>query len=965
MPEYAALDLETTGLDPARDRVIEVGAVAFTSDRVTATMERLVDPGRSVPETVLRLTGIKPEELHGAASAESALRELAEFVRGRQPVGHGARLDIDFLTAAGLWDESWEVLDTLDVARILLPTAASHSLPLLATEMGFAQPRPHRALDDADATRQLLLRLREEAAALDDGLKESILALVAPYGWSIARFFADALTAPNPVPVPVLAERAQAPHKRSAAADQPPDDPGQLAALLGPDGPLAGTLPGYEHREPQLQMLLAVAQIQGRGGALIVEAGTGTGKSLAYLVPSIARAVRYSERVVVSTNTHTLQEQLMAKDLPAMREWLPWDFKACLLKGRSNYVSLRRWRRYLAEPCRDAGELSFKLKVLVWLHGTESGDRSELRLHGKEEVLWTRIASDPLDCVGVHCTSEDCYVHRARAEAEAADIVVINHALLLADAEIGGGLLPLFDHLVIDEAHHLEEAATAGLRQEVDGPGLVALLERLATPDASAHQGRADTQLAGLLGELQRHPHLGASNEALAAATPQSVSARDRVRDLFDTVAGWARARVGDTEGRDESLRFTAQLRDETDWPAMRLAGENAASALAALGASLRRAVANAREWLGGAEPDQGIRELEMIRGRLEVAGLLIEEALVSPDPNRVYWFTLIARSENVVLRAAPINVGSLLRERVYAERRSTIFTSATLAVGGSFDYVRSRIGLGEGVEELILPSPFDFLHQALVCLPADIPTPEHEGFDTYVEEIIADVARRVGGRTLVLFTSHRQLRDVHAALKNRVDLDDVFILGQGIDGQRRQLLRTFEEAERPLLLGTSSFWEGIDVPGERLSCVIVVRLPFPVPTEPVYAARAERVRDPFTQLALPQAALRLKQGFGRLIRRSSDRGAVVILDSRILGRDYGKAFLDVLPPASRFVGPAAEIGKRVGDWLASSPRGEVPPGSRGEPRGGGDALASPPRGEVAPGSRSEPHWGGETHASS
>src|SRR5712692_1963732 len=244
VPEYAALDLETTGLDPARDRVIEVGAVAFTPDRITTTLERLVDPGRAVPDTVLRLTGIKQEELRGAASAESALSELSTFLRGRQPVGHGARLDVDFLTAAGLWDPSQEILDTLDVARILLPSAASHSLPLLATEMGFTQPRPHRALDDADATRQLLLRLREEAAALDDGLKESILALVAPYGWSIARFFADALTAPNPVPVPVLAERAQALRKRSAAADQPPDDPGQLAALLGPDGPLAGTLPG-------------------------------------------------------------------------------------------------------------------------------------------------------------------------------------------------------------------------------------------------------------------------------------------------------------------------------------------------------------------------------------------------------------------------------------------------------------------------------------------------------------------------------------------------------------------------------------------------------------------------------------------------------------------------------------------------------------------------------------------------
>jgi predicted DnaQ family exonuclease/DinG family helicase len=906
VPEYAALDLETTGLDPARDRVIEVGAVAFTPEGVTTTLERLVDPGRAVPDTVLRLTGIKPEELRGAASPESALSELADFLRGRQPVGHGARLDVDFLSAAGLWDPAAEILDTLDVARILLPSAASHSLPLLATEMGFNQPRPHRALDDADATRQLLLRLREEAGVLDETLKESMLALVAPYDWSIARFFAEALTAPNPDPGRASTDVVDS--FRGKAGETPPEDPALVAALLGPEGPLAGVMPGYEHREPQVQMLLAVAQIQARGGTLVVEAGTGTGKSLAYLVPSIARAVRYGERVVVSTNTHTLQEQLMVKDLPGLREWLPWDFKACLLKGRSNYVSLRRWRRFLAEPCKDADELKFKLKVLLWLHTTSSGDRSELRLHGREEVLWANIASDPLDCVGIHCTKQDCYVHRARAEAEASNLVVINHALLLADAEVGGGLLPDFDHLVVDEAHHLDDAATRGLRQEVDGPGVLALLERLASATAEKSQG--------LLGELRRQPHLGASDDAFARAIPMSLAAGERVRILFDLATPWVGAKLSETERRDDSVRLTPALREGEAWPSMSVAAENAVTALAALDVELRRAVAGVRDWLGGSEPDQGIRELEIIRGRLEASARVVDEAMLTPDPNRVYWFTLVARTENLVLRAAPINVGSLLRDRVYADRRSTVFTSATLAVGGTFDYFRSRVGLGPEVEELILPSPFDFLNQALVCLPADFPSPEHETFDQQVEEVIASVARRVGGRTLVLFTSHRQLRDVHTALKHRVDLDEVLILGQGIDGQRRQVLKSFEEAERPLLLGTASFWEGIDVPGERLSCVIMVRLPFPVPTEPVYAARAEQVRDGFAQLALPQAALRLKQGFGRLIRRSSDRGAVVILDNRILGRDYGKAFLDVLPPASRFVGPAAEIAARVGEWL-------------------------------------------------
>ncbi len=908
MPEYAALDLETTGLDPARDRVIEIGAVAFNEEVVTSTLEELVDPGRAVPDTVLRLTGIKQEDLRGAASPELALRRLAEFLRGRQPVGHGARLDVSFLEAAGLWEPGREVLDTLDVARILLPAAGSHSLPLLSTEMGFNQPRPHRALDDADATRQLLLRLREEAIALDEGLKESLLALVAPYPWPVARFFADALTAANPNPEPPASVTTAMP-SRGKAQQAPPDDPFSVAALLGPEGPLAGALPGYEHRESQMQMLLAVAQIQARGGTLVVEAGTGTGKSLAYLVPSIARAVRHRERVVVSTNTVTLQEQLMGKDLPALREWLPWDFKACLLKGRSNYVSLRRWRRYLAEPCADAEELMFKLKVLIWLHTTESGDRSELRLHGREEVLWNKVASDPMDCVGVHCTKEDCYVHRARAEAETADLVVVNHSLLLADAEVGGGLLPEFEHLVVDEAHHLEEAATRGLRQEVDGPGLIALVERLARADEA---GRPH----GLLDELRRQPHLGASDDAFAGAVRSAGSAALHASELFAVAGELVAATLGESERREESVRITPELRTTSAWSGVAFAAENAVTSLTALDTSLRRGVAGVREWLGGDEPDPGIRELEMIRGRIEAAITVLDEALVRPDPNRVYWFSVIAKTESLVLRAAPIHVGGLLRERVYAERRSTVFTSATLAVGGSFDYFKSRVGLGEEVEELILGSPFDFYDQALVCLPTDMPLPEHEAFDAAVEDIVAAVAGRVGGRTLVLFTSHRQLRDVHTALKHRVDLDEVLILGQGIDGQRRQLLKSFEDAERPLLLGTSSFWEGIDVPGERLSCVIIVRLPFPVPSEPIFAARAEQLRDPFLQLALPQAALRLKQGFGRLIRRSTDRGAVVILDNRVLGRDYGKAFLEILPPASRFIGPAARIAERVGTWL-------------------------------------------------
>ncbi len=918
VPEYAALDLETTGLDPRGDRVIEVGAVAFSESAVHDSLDRLVDPGRSVPEQVLRLTGINPAELAGAASQEVALLELSAFIRGRQPVGHGAALEVDFLAAAGLWEPGAEIIDTLHIARIVLPNSASHSLPALALELGLAQPRPHRALDDADATRQLFLRLREVAAGLDENLKQSMLALVAPYTWAIARFFAEALTASSP-PTPARSRTPRHLPRPVQRAQVESWDPARLAALLGPDGPLAATAPDYEHRDAQQQMLLACAQIMERGGRLVVEAGTGTGKSLAYLIPAIARAVTRGERVIVSTATHTLQEQLMTKDLPFLREWLPWEFEACLLKGRSNYLSLRRWRRYLVELCTDSEELRFKLKILVWLNETESGDRSEVRLQGREEVFWLRIASDPLDCVGVFCTAEDCFVHRARAEAERADVVVVNHALLLADTTSGGAVLPPFEHLVIDEAHHLEDAATQGLRREVDGPGLLALLDRLASDQKATgqHVSRKEGRPGGLLGELSVQPRLGAEADP-GTAIPAALSARRLVAACFRVAADFAQRSLPDVERRDETLRITTQVRQQAGWSDLAATAADAVTALAALDVHLRRALASTRDWLAGAEPDQAQRELEIIRARLAAAGKLLQETFGTADPNSVYWLVLLARTSTLLVRSAPINVGDLLREDVFAPRSSVVFTSASLAVGDSFDYFRQRVGLDREPEMLRLESPFDYLRQALVCLPSGLPDPGSDAFQDAVTEVLADIARRIGGRTLALFTSHHQLRETYWALKQRQDLDDILILGQGLDGQRRQALKAFLEADRALLMGTASFWEGIDVPGDRLSCVVMVRLPFPVPSEPVFAARSEQVRDSFGGYALPLAALRLKQGFGRLIRRSSDRGAVVILDNRISSRDYGKRFLEVLPRAAMFTGDVARVGERIEAWLSS-----------------------------------------------
>ncbi|MFZ0218430.1 MAG: helicase C-terminal domain-containing protein, partial [Candidatus Dormiibacterota bacterium] len=313
---------------------------------------------------------------------------------------------------------------------------------------------------------------------------------------------------------------------------------------------------------------------------------------------------------------------------------------------------------------------------------------------------------------------------------------------------------------------------------------------------------------------------------------------------------------------------------------------------------------------------DQELREIEMTRGDVAEAAQLLHDAFSRPDDNAVYWIQQSARADWPSVRSAPLSVASLLHDQVFAELQSVVLTSASLALAGDFTFFRARTGIGDDAETMVVDSPFDYLRQALLCLPVDVPTPDDERFEILLPAVVADIARRVPGGTLALFTSHQQLRSVHEALHHRSDLDDVRILGQGIDGPRRQVLQAFSSSRRALLLGTASFWEGIDLPGDQLSCVVVVRLPFPVPSEPVYAARAERLRDPFRMLALPQATLRLKQGFGRLIRRRDDRGAVVILDARVVRRDYGRAFLEALPGATRFSGPVREVGPQIEDWL-------------------------------------------------
>jgi DNA polymerase-3 subunit epsilon/ATP-dependent DNA helicase DinG len=889
--DFVAFDLETTGLSPRTDRIIEIGAVRFDfAMRRIGELEIIVDPGMAIPLAVQRLVGLTQPDVDGAPSPVEGVAQLADFCHGAELIAHGAGFDITF--CSGLVPEAFSrrrVLDTLELARILLPTADSHSLPLLSAALGLVHSRPHRALSDASATHLLMVRLREAAEALPAHVLAQMRRIAAEAGDELALFFSAVVRGEGDPQRRTWAGAQRAAPQPPPVPGPPPADLAATAAeLLGPRGPLAGT-EGYELRDAQLSMTTAVAQAIQRRRRLIVEAGTGVGKSLAYLLP-LALHARGGRRVVVATRTVTLQEQLMDRELPIVERILGERVPAALLKGRNHQLSLRRWQRFLRAPDHgphgpDVDRIRFKLKILAWLAETETGDRSELHLTGGDEVLWRHVESDGGDCLGAACANwqdHRCFMVAARRTAEAASIVVTNHALLLADAASGGQALGEYDVLVVDEAHHLEETATDQLGITVRAADVLLVIDRLGP--------------AG--GELGQ-----------SLATAREASTR-----LFGDVKG----RIGEVLGADHSgnatVGLTPELRGERGQGVLVRSAQHAIASWRAAAALLREP-----EHAGSLQvdllpqPEREDEERMLAAAALEELAMAVAGVVLQPREDHVAWLAL--RAEQGELHEAPVSVADQLRESVFSRADTVIATSATLAVAGDFGFSTSRLGL-DGADELLLSSPYDFLEQALCLLPSDVPPYDDPDHDRAVAQLVGDTAERLGGSTLALFTGYGPLRRVHALLAQRLEASGIALLGQGLDGTRRQILASFLANRRTVLLGTSSFWEGIDVPGDALRCVVIAKLPFAVPTDPLVRARTERLSDPFAQYVLPQAVLRLRQGFGRLIRRGGDRGAVVLCDERLRTREYGDRFLAALPPAAVATLPVAEIGEAVADFV-------------------------------------------------
>lgn len=627
-----------------------------------------------------------------------------------------------------------------------------------------------------------------------------------------------------------------------------------VAEVFSADGPLARGVEGFEPRPGQLRMADAVARTFENGGKLMTEAGTGTGKTLAYLVP----AVLAGRRVLISTGTRTLQDQIFYKDLPALAQALGRDIKAAYMKGRSNYLCLHRFERLReAEAALPDEEKRWLRMIGEWAEETPTGDRAEIEDLPDDFTLWSDMTATGDQCLGRECPRHaDCFVTRMRERAADSDVVIVNHHLLCADAAVRQGpygeVIPECDVLVIDEAHQLEDVVTqhfgvalTGHRvDELERDTIEALVSIPADEGSRAIQTRHAIEAVALAG-----------------------------RRLFDA----ARMLMREQSESGDRMTLTPSL----------------AERLLEQGLAFQSATETAETLIRANDPLP--EDLASIAVRLSAARADIAVLLGADDPRFVHY--LEARGRSVSLRASPIEVADLVRDTVIGTRSAVVMTSATLTVAGEFDYMLGRLGIPEA-KTLRLPSEFDFAKQAVLYLPDDMPDPRSPEFNRAAAWQVSEIIDRTQGRAFVLFTSYSAMRDVHSIVSATTKWPTLL---QG-SAPRSALLRDFRATPNAVLFATSSFWQGVDVVGETLSCVIIDRLPFASPGDPLVKARIESINrrggNAFQEYQIPLATLTLLQGLGRLIRTKTDRGVLAVLDPRLTRMGYGRRFLASFPPA-------------------------------------------------------------------
>ncbi len=914
---FVSLDIETTGLDTRRDEIIQIAAIRFTAGKKTEVFDSFVKPNAKVPTFIKALTHISSEDLKNAPDIKAVLPKLLEFIGDSVIVGQNIAFDLGFidenLIRMGKFPIRNQRWDTAEIGRVYLPFINNHKLGTMCREFYIVLDNAHRADADAVATGELLCHLSHhiydhyslvlnarlldlaKQAKLEDSLYHYLYKLV-----EFQRHYALIGKKPEP-PENKLVNVIDHQIPGNGVAD--------IENVFGPSGIFSQRFENYEFRSGQLEMAKHIALAFEQEHHLAVEAGTGVGKSFAYLVPAMQYGLDKRTKVLISTNTKNLQEQLFFKDIPALRKIIPIPFKACLVKGRDNYICERRWNELLSDQSKGYTdyEAHALLYLVVWKQLTHTGDISENSSFDRSRFsfVWRKVCSDRYLCGGRRCPlNKSCYLMKLRKDIEDASIVVANHSLLLADMQTDNQSLGEYSYLVVDEAHNLMASAARLLGFELGYVDLNSLLQQLGSSHRRQH--------TGFLSQLNRAVEKSLCPDAVKTQMSSLVKnvekniefLRKPLQDMFNEAGrivlqadSFGKCRIktqGQYPALDEKL-----LSVRNTWKSL----VKDLTAISNVLSTIKTGVL--------AQYENYVESLSSFGARMSE----IEQSmmiLLDPDlDNYALWLENNGGDRNTpsaVICYAPVEVGEHLNRILYKNVRSIVFTSATLALRGSFKFFKGQSGLnlvedGKLVEEIV-DSPFDYDKQSRLMISSFLPEPKDRFFGNQALACLEQIVTSVNIGTMVLFTSYKDLNQVFEHLSDVLYQNNRSFFAQGKGSSRSSILSEFKQVDNAVLLGTSSFWEGVDIQGKSLSLLILYKLPFMVPSEPVVEAYIDKLereqKDSFMYYMLPNALLRLRQGFGRLIRSKSDTGIVLIMDSRVSTKKYGSYFKEVLPCQSR-----------------------------------------------------------------
>lgn len=717
-------------------------------------------------------------------------------------------------------------------------------------------------------------------------------------------------------------------------------DSESIIDLLNPGGRLSAFLKGFESRPQQAEMMKSVISAFNHNEIALIEAGTGTGKSLAYLIPAVIKAVYHKERTLIATKTINLQEQLIQKDLPLVKQVLNVDFKAVLVKGMGNYLCLRKLEDSSLEelflPHNEARQLR---QISAWGQLTKTGSKSELPFQPFHTV-WEKVNCETDTCTYRKCPFyQQCHFFKAREEAKNAQILVANHHLFFADLAVraeennyeDAALLPPYKHVIVDEAHHIEDVATDFFASRASRIDIMKVMGRLASEKAGDDAGRLPVLKKKLIQYYKKGPHdaierlLNTFNVDLAFSRREVIQ---KTTDMFEVLTEFFEGKL--TQKEENKLRIYPRDLQEKIWkedivPAAHQFLHSAKKYILMLH-SLCSELDDLQQEQFHEQVLGLLAEVRAYANRLESYCISVQNFVFKiMDEECVRWIEShhLKTLHNIHLIEAKLDISSHLVQNFFSKFQTIILCSATLSTNQNFSFMKKRLGLDSDllaartIRESLFPSPFNFRKQALLVVPGKLPPPDHNNYLEDVSERILEAVRASHGNCFVLFTSYSMLKQCYDMLQPRLKNLRFPVMKQGED-QRQSLLNAFRHTERSVLFATDSFWEGVDVSGEALRCVILVKLPFRVPSEPIFQARSELISkrggDPFWDYALPGAVVKFKQGFGRLIRHQHDRGVVVVLDSRLMKKGYGKIFLRSLPDCQKIY--VEDMEKQMKDFF-------------------------------------------------